>query len=164
VPGPTKYARPEYERRFLLDRLPDDVSDPVRIRDRYVYDSDLRLRLVEDMDGNVLRRKLGQKQRANSADPRVVFHTTIYLDEREHAILSALPGDDLVKIRYRDSAFPGAVVDVVEHPARGVILLEVSLPDPVALELFQPPTDAVEVSDDESYTGRSLARPFNSRV
>jgi CYTH domain-containing protein len=144
--------------------LPDDLSDPVRIRDRYVHDSDLRLRLVEDIDGNVLKRMPGQKQRANPADHRLVFHTTVYLDEREHAILSALPGDDLVKIRYRASAFPGAVVDVVEQPARGVILLEVSLPDPVALELFQPPTDVVEVSDDESYTGRSLARPFNSPV
>lgn len=129
-----------------------------------MHDSDLRLRLVEDIDGNVLKRKPGQKQRANPADHRLVFHTTVYLDEREHAILSALPGDDLVKIRYRASAFPGAVVDVVEQPARGVILLEVSLPDPVALELFQPPTDVVEVSDDESYTGRSLARPFNSPV
>lgn len=162
--GPSKYARPEYERRFLLDRLPDDVSDPVRIRDRYVHDSHLRLRLVEDIDGNVLKRQLGQKQRANPADPRVVFHTTVYLDEREHAILSGPPGDDLIKIRYRDSAFPGAVVDGVEQPAHRVILLEVSLPDPVALELLQPPTDAVEVSDDERYTGRSLARPLNSPV
>ena len=157
----SRYARPEYERRFLLDHLPDDVSDPVRIRDRYLYDSTLRLRLVEDLDGNVLQRKLGQKKRANLADPRLVFHTTVYLDEREHETLSAVPGDDLVKIRYRYRALPGAIVDVVEHPARGTILLEVSLPDPVALELFEPPPNGVEVSDDESYTGRGLARPVS---
>jgi CYTH domain-containing protein len=160
----TQYSKAEYERRFLLDRLPDDVSDPVRIRDRYLHDSNLRLRLVEDMDGNVLRRKLGNKQRPNPADPRLVHHTSIYLDEREHAMLAALPGDDLVKIRYRYRALPGAGVDVVEHPACGAILLEVSLTDPVALELFKSPLNGREVGDDESYTGRGLARAVSHPV
>jgi len=34
----SRYARPEYERRFLLDHLPDDVSDPVRILPGAVVD------------------------------------------------------------------------------------------------------------------------------
>jgi hypothetical protein len=57
-----KYARTERERRFLLQRLPDGL--PVayrRIRDWYLDGTRLRLRCVEDGDGNVLDLKLGQK-------------------------------------------------------------------------------------------------------
>lgn len=156
-----KYARPEYERRFLLDRLPDDVTDPVRIRDRYLHETRLRLRLVETLAGDVLLRKLGQKRRVDPDDPRLVLHTTFYVGPHEYAVLSSLPGDNLVKVRYRQTTIPRARVDVIEEPARGVVLLEASFPDAVSMRLFRPSSDMVEVTDDERHTGRELARPIS---
>lgn len=156
---PRKYAKPEFERRFLLERLPDEVSDPVRIRDRYLHHSRLRLRVIEDLGGAVLRRKLGHMTRANPNDPRRDLHTSLYLNEREFDLISSLPGDDLVKVRYRHAEIPFALVDFIEEPQPGVTLLEVSFPETISMELFMPPPSVgTEVTDDESYTGRGLAR------
>jgi hypothetical protein len=56
-----KYARIERERRFLLDGLPDLAGARVlRITDRYVDGTRLRVRTVEE-DGCDVVRKLGQK-------------------------------------------------------------------------------------------------------
>jgi CYTH domain-containing protein len=155
-----KYARPEYERRFLLDRLPEGVSDPVRIRDRYLNDSRLRLRAIENMNGEVLKRKLGQKTRPSSDNPRHILHTTFYLSPEEYGILSTLPGDDLVKVRYRYHLIPGAHIDVLEAPHQGVVVMEVGFADPVSMELFAPAgVVGSEVTDNEIFTGRGLARP-----
>lgn len=163
LPAP-KYARSEFERRFLLDRLPAGVSDPVRIRDHYLHGTHLRLRLVEDMEGNVLKRKLVHKTRLDTDDPRLVLHTSLYLDEQEFALLSGLPGDHLVKVRYRTNV-SGVVVDVIEVPDSGVAILEVSFPDRVSLALFRPPSYVgIEVTSDEGHTGRGLARPISPAV
>ena len=41
-----KYAKPEIERRFRLDGVPPEASDPVEITDRYLEGGHLRLRCV----------------------------------------------------------------------------------------------------------------------
>ena len=41
-----KYAKPEIERRFRLDGVPPEASDPVEITDRYLEGGHLRLRGV----------------------------------------------------------------------------------------------------------------------
>lgn len=154
-----RYARPEYERRFLVDELPKGTLSPFRIRDRYLHDTGLRLRRVETIDGDLVELKLGHKWRPDPTYPRVIMHTSIYLDETEFALLSRLPGNDLVKTRYRVEDRSNWAVDLHESPKSGAIILEVDFPDTGEAAAFEPPDWASrEVTDDEGYTGAGLAR------
>lgn len=149
-----RYAKPEYERRFLLEGVPDGALRPVRISDRYLHDTRMRLRRVETLDGDLVELKLGHKWRPNSQDPRVIMHTSIYLDESEFELLSRLPGRDLVKIRYRFDSQPNWAVDQHHSPREDVIILEVNFSDANEANAFDPPPwVAGEVTDDEAYTG-----------
>jgi hypothetical protein len=137
-----KYARLEVERRFLLDALPDLAGARVlRITDRYVHGTRLRLRVVHE--GDSVLRKLGQKvPRSTSTNE----HTTLYLDEAEHALLRALPADELSKTRY---VLDGWSFD--EH-ATGLLLAETE-------GLAEPWFPYVrEVTEDPAFTGGVLAR------
>jgi CYTH domain-containing protein len=153
---PGKYARPELERRFLLDAVPDGLVLKGWIEDRYVDGTRLRLRRVTSADGSVVH-KLGQKVRVAPDDPSVIWLTTFYLDEAEHDLLSALPGRPLVKDRF-DWPGTSCVVDVFAGPLAGLVLAEVERTDGVALEAVDPPPGTVrEVSHDDRFAGGSLA-------
>jgi CYTH domain-containing protein len=155
----TRYAKPEYERRFLLDEVPVGVLDPVRIRDRYLRDTRLRLRRIETLDGDLIELKLGHKWRPDPQDPRVILHTSLYLDETEFGLLGAMPGDDLVKTRYWLEGQPNWAVDVHESPKAGSVLLEVNFSDPEEAPVFEPPEwVGREVTRDETYTGAGMSR------
>jgi len=61
-----KYAKIEQERRFLLRSMPEDMpgdEDFIRIIDRYIPGTRLRLRRMESPLGDALIFKLGQKYR-----------------------------------------------------------------------------------------------------
>ncbi|MGH8944919.1 MAG: hypothetical protein ACRDVL_02075 [Acidimicrobiia bacterium] len=154
-----RYAKPEFERRFLLESLPTVVFGPVRIRDRYLQDTRIRLRRIESMEGELIELKLGHKWRPHAQDPRVIMHTSIYLDDTEFELLSKLAGNDLVKTRYRLEEQPNWAIDHHKAPRDGLIILEVNFADVDKAEEFEPPAWAsVEVTDDEEYTGDGLAR------
>ncbi|MGI8869853.1 MAG: hypothetical protein ACR2F6_13650 [Mycobacteriales bacterium] len=94
-----KYARAERERRFLLRMPPTDgIVRTVRIADRYLLGTRLRLRRVTETisaDGAIGRTdyKLTQKVPAPGGEPGLI--TTMYLDAAEYAVLdpfSALLG------------------------------------------------------------------------
>ena len=85
-----KYAKPEIERRFRLDRVPPEASDPVEITDRYLEGGHLRLRCVR-IPGQPATYKLGHKHRLDPDDPLRRLHTSLYLTEGEHAMLEQLP-------------------------------------------------------------------------
>src|SRR5919197_304185 len=59
-----KYARFELERRFLVEHLPEGIEQGRgwRITDRYIKDTQLRLRRMEPIHGGHTIFKLGQKQ------------------------------------------------------------------------------------------------------
>ena len=153
-----KYARPERERRFLLDHLPGGSSEPRRIRDRYLTGTRLRLRRIEDLSGNVEQLKLGHKVRPDESDPRLVLHTSLYLSPDEFEVLSQLPGDELVKVRYHLGTDPLSAVDVFEGSLAGLILLEVDFQTEADLAAYAPPDFAgPEVTNDEAFTGNGLA-------
>ena len=114
-----RYARPEIERRFLLEAVPAHATDPVEICDRYIDGGHLRLRRV-DAPGAPTVYKLGHKHRPNPADAGLVLHTTIYLTEAEHSLLAALPARELRKTRHRvDLGGRSALVDVLHGRASG---------------------------------------------
>ena len=153
-----KYAVGEYERRFLLDDVPGAATNPRRIIDRYIVNTRLRLRTVDGPDGAVVR-KLGQKRRVRTDDPRAIMCTSVYLDEAEFDLLAGLPARTLIKTRWAvDVAGHTCAIDVFESALAGLILLEVAVHDPARLDEFAVPAwVGPEVTDDESFTGGELA-------
>jgi len=142
---PSRYARLEDERRFLVASVPGSAVTPRLIEDRYVRGTRLRLRRVSDGDGTVC--KLGQKVPV-AARPSAVWHTTLYLDDAEFELLSGLGAVTLSKRRW---TLPGAgCADEFLGALEGLVLLEGERP-------FDPPEHAVEVTDDERYRGGALA-------
>ncbi|MBV9821258.1 MAG: hypothetical protein JO144_03365 [Actinobacteria bacterium] len=168
-PGSAKYARPERERRWLLSSPPAGAGDPVRIEDRYLDGTRLRLRRVTGAGPVVC--KLGQKVPAAEDDPSLVWHTTLYLTEQEYRRLAVLPAAVLVKLR-RPVAHGGLVfaVDEFAGALHGLVLAETELPvadlpgaapgtaGTGAEPLELPPWLGAEVTSDERYTGAALAR------
>jgi len=143
---PSRYARLEDERRFLLGSLPDAVSEPRLIEDRYVTGTRLRLRRVTDDRGEV--RKLGHKVRVDDEGASAVWHTSLYLDDAEYEVLSALEASTITKRRW--SLRGGGCADEFLGPLHGLVLLEGERP-------FDAPPPAVEVTTDVRFTGGALA-------
>ena len=157
-----KYAKVERERRWLLDGLPPfpDDARQVRIVDRYLHGTRLRLREVTETDGTVVR-KLGHKVRLGD-DAREVACTSLYLDDAEWAALGALPGDTLTKLRVLVPHGEHTIaLDVFERPYVGLFLAEIDVGDqPVAVPEALPERYHVirEVTHEEAFTGAALAR------
>ncbi len=155
-----KYAAGEYERRFLLRRLPAGLSDPRRITDRYIDGTRLRVRLVADSDGVIVQQKLGHKRRLRDDDPTAIMHTSLYLDDAEHRLLRNLPGHELIKTRWPiEVTGRPAAVDVFEGALTGLIMLEIDFGAPDELASFVPPEwTGPEITHVETFTGGTLAR------
>jgi CYTH domain-containing protein len=154
-PGQGRYATTERERRWLLDRVPDGVSDPVEILDKYIHASTLRLRQMQSARQTVF--KLGQKVRPDPERPSVNQVTNLYLTEREFQIFDQLPGDALSKTRWR-WAVGGRVFSVDQYRGQldGLVLAEIETSG--ALPVSPPPSCVLaEVTQDERYTGGRLA-------
>ncbi|WP_027343150.1 CYTH domain-containing protein [Hamadaea tsunoensis] len=150
-PGEGKYAKLEYERRFLLSRLPADAVDPCLIEDRYVTGSRFRVRRME-RDGQVVH-KFCQKVRPDGGGPLVVAITNMYLSTAEYALLSSLPAATLSKTRWQWGPF---AVDEFHGPLSGLLLAETELADPHQDVPVRDPMTA-EVTNDERFTGGFLA-------
>ena len=153
-----KYAVGEYERRFLLPNLPEAVGNPRHITDRYIDNTRLRLRSVDDGRGDAVD-KLGHKRRANDDDPTHIMCTSLYLDAAEFETLSQLGARTLTKTRWAiDVDDEAGSVDEFTGDLAGLVLLEVDLRDPGRLDRFAPPSWAgPEVTYDEMFTGGQLA-------
>ena len=149
-----KYAIVERERRYLLARLPEGITSTKQILDRYVTGTRLRLREVREGDGTVVR-KLGHKVRLTEG-PAEVACTNFYVNDEEWAVLTALPAQLLQKTRHmvhRD----GVLVAIDEHED-GTLIAEIDDRDKPS-QLVPDWLDVVDdVSDDEAWTGVSLAR------
>ena len=72
----------EREQRWVLRAVPTGLLDPIEINDRYIRDTDLRLRRMKSADEVIW--KLGQKTRVRADSPEVVNLTNIYLREHEY--------------------------------------------------------------------------------
>jgi CYTH domain-containing protein len=149
-----KYAVVERERRFLLARLPEGVVSTKQIVDRYVSGTRLRLREVRDDDGTVVR-KLGHKVRL-SEGPREVACTNAYLNEEEWHVLSELPARTLRKTRHL-IPWGQRWVAVDEHED-GTLVAEIDYRDQPSDTIPDWLDVVLEVTDDEDWTGSSLAR------
>lgn len=146
-----KYARFEIERRFVLEELPK-VGEYVELEDIYIADSRLRLRIVRSLTGEILHRKLTQKQPAPGREPSVTVISTIYLSSADLSALGELHGARVVKKRYAGG--PGVVIDVYPH---GPIIAEVEFETEDDRDAFVVPPGWREVTGDAAYSGATLA-------
>lgn len=158
-----KYARTEVERRWLLAGLPDDLDlrTFTSIRDCYVEGTRLRLRLMTNVEGEVVGRKLGQKYVDGSRGPHAAVMTNLYLDVDEYDVLAKLPGLQLDKRRY---SYPhgGQVysVDQFGGALDGLLLAELEQrPDEPDIMLLPAPVFARrEVTKDARFGGGALVQ------
>jgi len=156
-----KYACLEVERRFLLNKIPDDLlSNPKGwlITDRYFPHTRLRLRHLQSLSGDENIYKLTQKYHSEKQNAYKTTITNVYLTEAEYSLLQALEGKVLKKTRY-PSTFSGysLSIDVFEDRHQGLILAEME-PDRKAgvAELALPSFVLKEVTEDPFFTGGSL--------
>jgi CYTH domain-containing protein len=157
-----KYACIERERRFWLKELPPQiVACPVRrITDKYLENSRLRLRKVEDNQGNIIALKLTQKYPLESASPYHRLITNLYLNPSEFEQLNLLVGDTLIKQRYRYEwkGFQFGV-DVFADKLSGLVLAEVeAATDEELFRLPVPDFACEEVTESAFFTGGNLAK------
>lgn len=155
MPFESKYARIEWERRFLLDGFPKkaNVTRVRRITDRYMEGTILRLREQIDYGGE-MQFKLTQKLAAGKSGPRQGLITTMYLTKGEYDVLAKLQARILTKTRY---SIPPFGIDVFEGALRGLVLGEAEFnSDAECRALALPSFIAREVSDDPRFTGGRL--------
>lgn len=158
----SRYAQTEFERKFLVRSLPEDLDagSYVRIVDRYLQDTRLRLRRMEKSDGRLLQYKLGQKFPQGDGVEQTRSMTNIYLDAGEYALLRQLGGLRLEKHRAR-YAWSGHnfSVDIFQGPLSGLVLAEIEKLNLADLIAVPVPDFAVrEVTGEPSMEGGTLAR------
>ncbi|HLJ90609.1 MAG TPA: hypothetical protein VKZ53_27625 [Candidatus Angelobacter sp.] len=155
MPAEHKYARIERERRFLLDRFPDEtiVTRVRHIRDRYIEGTTLRLRQQRDSDGQV-HFKLTQKLAGRTEGAQQGFITTIYITNDEFDVFAQLPAKVLTKTRH---SVPPFGIDVFEDGLSGLVLAEAEFDSAAEASALVPPSFVMhEVSDDIRFTGGYL--------
>ena len=160
-----RYAKREYERRWLLRALPPalDPNRPwSRIADHYIDGTRFRLRERIRTSDNDIVWKLTQKfPEADQALDRIVI-TNSYLTRDEYDIFRRLPGRRLVKHRWL-LEFAGAYygVDVYQEELAGLITAEREFSTYEALlassSTSLPFDDAAEVTHRIEFTGGALA-------
>lgn len=157
-----KYARLERERRYLVCGLPEGFTSGrefLRISDLYISGTRLRLRRIEDKNGQVVSRKLGQKFASQSNLAEATMMTNFYLDEAEYKTLAVLAGTWIAKRRYPfDYDERRFSLAVFEGALTGLILCEIELLTDEAPALKLPLFVSREVTSDLFFTGGSLAK------
>jgi len=151
----SKYARIEWERRFLLSSFPggEKVSRTRRISDRYIEGTRLRLRQQCDSDSQPVF-KLTQKLPGGTAQGQQGRITSMYLTREEFDVLARLPAKVLTKVRH---SVPPFGIDVFEGSLSGLVLAEAEFnSEAEASALVLPSFIVAEVSDDRRFTGGSL--------
>ena len=163
APSRSRFARPEWERRFLLERFPEDVSVAVvrQILDRYITGTRLRLRRMSDSDGAV-EFKLTQKV-GDGADGAFQGQlTTIYLTEAEYNVIARLPAALVEKRRY---SVPPFGIDVFEGDLRGLVLAEAEFSSEEEAAVVELPAFlSREVTCDRRFTGGCLSVTTRERL
>ncbi len=151
----SKYARIEWERRFLVDRFPTEakVTHVRRIVDRYIDGTRLRLRQMIESDGTEVL-KLTQKISERATGARQGLITNMYLSREEFDVLTKLPAKVLAKTRHSVRPFG---IDVFDGTLDGLIMAEAEFSsDEEASSLVIPSFVHEEVTDDSRFTGGSL--------
>jgi CYTH domain-containing protein len=161
--APSKYARVEIERRFLLAGVPDgeDVRTVHEIDDRYIDATRMRLRRMAEVGGPTAL-KLTQKLPGVDGEGRLGVLTSLYLSEDEYAALAALPAAPLSKSRL---SIGGYGVDVFRGHLDGLVLAEAEFASVEEAAALRPAAFCrAEVTADPRFTGGELVRATRAQV
>ncbi|HUQ32998.1 MAG TPA: hypothetical protein VM095_12835 [Pyrinomonadaceae bacterium] len=156
-----KYARVERERRFLLRDMPEPLtraSEHVQIWDNYITGTRLRLRKIRIPQTRKWRLKLTQKFAPAPTDSSRTVITNTYLSAYEYQVLSVFEGNEIRKNRY-PYEYQGRKysIDVFLGALWGLILAETEFETDEEMQSFTPPPFiALEVTNDETFTGGAL--------
>ena len=163
MPNPFgRYAKREYERRWLLPALPaglDPVQPWARITDHYLDGTRFRVRERVAIDSGDVVWKLTHKfPERDGANDRVLI-TNNYLTREEFDRFRRLPGRAVVKHRWlleHDGSQYG--IDVYQDALAGLITAERDYASHGQLLASPaPPFDGVDVTDRAEFTGGALA-------
>lgn len=153
-----KYARLEYERRFLVSEVPDLSGMAFRlIEDLYLDGTRLRLRKITRPGEQEPQYKLCKKYPGDDAD--LIPIANLYLTKQEHDVLRALSGKGIRKRRYNIASITSALcIDVFEGHLAGLMLCELEAESAASLAACTlPQWVGREVSDDPFFRGGNLA-------
>jgi CYTH domain-containing protein len=156
-----KYACLEVERRYLLNKIPDDLLDNPKgwlITDRYLPNTRLRLRHMKSVPEHENIYKFTQKYRSDTQNVYETTITNVYLTEAEYHYFEALEAKILKKTRYpyilQNHLYS---IDVFQGRHQGLILAEIELEKREATdELVLPSFVLKDVTDDPFFTGGNL--------
>ena len=157
----SKYARVERERRFLLREMPEPLtraSEHVQIWDNYITGTRLRLRKIRTPQTKKWTMKLTQKFAPTPPDFSRTVITNTYLSAYEYEVLSVFEGNEIRKNRY-PFEYEGRrySIDVFLGALWGLILAETEFETDEEMRGFTPPPFiAMEVTNDETFTGGRL--------
>lgn len=159
--GDPKYARIEFERRWLVDTATRPALGGTwitLIEDRYIDGTRMRLRQMSRPDLGETKWKLTKKY--DCEDPSARPIVTSYLTAQEYELLRTLPARTLAKRRHHlelDGRWWS--LDVFEGPLAGLELVEIEANDSAELAALVPPSWATkEVTCDPRYQCGSLAQ------
>jgi CYTH domain-containing protein len=153
-----KYAKREFERRFLLRGEPLSLpSQYLSILDAYFVDTTLRLRRVVNSDGTNAVYKLTQKKKDSDGQ---MWITNFYLSEAEATLFRSLPSVMLEKRRYHiERSAISRAIDIVEGHPENIVLLEIEGESAADVQLSPSGFDIVrEVTQEDEYTGYAIAQ------
>jgi adenylate cyclase len=156
-----KYACLETERRYLLNKIPDDLfqNNGWLITDHYFPTTRLRLRRMQSISGEETVYKLTQKYRSEIQNTYETTITNLYLTEAEYNFLRLLEAKLIEKRRYpyrvQNQQFS---IDVFEGRHQGLILAEMEFEKTESGEFTVPVFALADVTDDPFFTGGNFAR------
>ena len=159
-----KYAKREYERRFLIKNRPTflDTLPYKEITDKYLDQTHLRLRKV--VSEALTQYKLTKKLPIHSNGLSMQWVSTIYLSQGEYDIFLQLAGKRIKKRRYYYQAEGGEMIGIDEiqlgADQKTIWIAEVEF------EEIQPSTYTLplaydkEITNDQDYIGSILAKHY----
>lgn len=157
-----EYTRVRYKRSFLVPSQYDwrSAVEPYfkTHEDKYLWNTELRLRIQTDSDTG--RQVMKLHKMSGSTSPYLRTVSRVLLSGREYAALDVVRGDRLNKTRHYDN-HGGQVfsIDVYGGELEGLILCKVETEGLEELTRLEPPAYvAREVTGDVFFTGGVLCR------
>jgi CYTH domain-containing protein len=157
-----KTARTEYQRVFIVDRLPEPLtasSAHLQIFDTYLPNTRLRVRQARDPHTNTWVRLLQQRYSVGEGQDQVTKFAEIHLDDEEFLLFERMRGAESRKNRYFHE-FGGRSIafDIYLGDLRGLALARVEFETQADLLEYEPEAFMLyEVTANEAFDSMRLA-------
>lgn len=159
-----KYAKGEFERRFLIKKRPAflDTLPYKEITDKYLENTKLRLRKV--LNGALTKYKLTKKLPTRADGLNIQWVSTIYLSLAEYETFLNLPGKTIKKRRYYYQPEVGEIIGIDEillgKDQKTIWIAEVEFKEMLEPTYSLPIVYDKEITNDKDYLGSVLANHY----